>query len=182
MDNPTTLLVAIMFVTIIVTGLVSVLMSISTWVTGEQKFTPLYISWLFFLLVTYLLYFWNTTLLLEIEGWSFLSFIGFIMGPISLLFATNLLIVEPNNEEPEEADRHFFNASRRFFALLFAVQVWLVGLDFSFDSIDSPTYLAGFSGMVFLVLSVTGNERAHRAGMALAWISLLAQVVYESLA
>ena len=56
MDNPTTLLVAIMFVTIVVTGLVTVLMSLSGWVTGQQKYAPLHGAWLLFLLITYQLF------------------------------------------------------------------------------------------------------------------------------
>jgi hypothetical protein len=90
MDNPTTLLVAIMFVTIVVTGLVGILMCLSEWVTGVQRIGSLQTGWLVFLLFTYFNYFWNTTLLLEIDGWTFLSFLGFIIGPVVLLFATNL--------------------------------------------------------------------------------------------
>jgi hypothetical protein len=181
MDNPTTLLVAIMFVTIVVTGLVTVLMSLSGWATGQQPFAPLHGSWLLFLLVTYFLYFWNTTLILGIEGWTFLSFAGFILGPIALLFATNLLVVPPEGEGRAEMDRHYFDSCKRFFLLLFMVQAWLVGLDFSFASVDHLTYLAGLTGLVFLALSVSSNGRVHYAGAAVAWIALLIQVVQQSL-
>ena len=181
MDNPTTLLVAIMFVTIVVTGLVTVLMSLSGWVTGQQKYAPLHGSWLLFLLITYFLYFWNTTLLLEIEGWGFLSFVGFIVGPIVLLFATNLLVAPPEGEGRAEMARHYFDSSKRFFVLLFTVQVWLVGLDISFDAVGHLTYLAGLTGLVFLVLSATGSEKTHLVGAVIAWIALLVQVVQQSL-
>ena len=37
MDNPTTLLVAIMYVTIVATGLISVLLTLSDFVGGQRK-------------------------------------------------------------------------------------------------------------------------------------------------
>lgn len=182
MDNPTTLLVAIMFVTIVVTGLVGILMCLSEWVTGAQKIGSLQTGWLVFLLFTYFNYFWNTTLLLEIEGWTFLSFIGFIIGPVVLLFATNMAMVEaPGGAEKSDLERHYLNYSTRFFLLLFLVQVWLIGLDFSFDSVAYPTYLTGVTGLVFLALSFTKNTRAHVVGAVVAWIALVIQLIKQSL-
>ncbi|MBT8056515.1 MAG: hypothetical protein KJO72_06200 [Gammaproteobacteria bacterium] len=181
MDNPTTLLVAIMFVTVVVTGIVSILMSLSELVTGHQKIAPLQANWLIFLLLTHLNYFWNTTLLLEIEGWTFLAFTGFIIGPIVLLFATNMAIaMRPEAEGSSDLDRHFLEFSGRFFLLLFLVQMWLVGVDFSFDAVDYLTYLAGLAGLVFLLLMLTKSLKAHAAGAVLVWIGLLIQLARQS--
>jgi hypothetical protein len=58
MDNPTTLLVAIMFVTIVVTGLVNILMFLSDLVAGKSKTGPLHVSWIALLLVAYFNFFW----------------------------------------------------------------------------------------------------------------------------
>jgi hypothetical protein len=113
MDNPTTLLVAIMFVTIVVTGLVNILMFLSDLVAGKSKTGPLHVNWIALLLVAYLNFFWQTTLILEIEGWNFLSFVGFIIGPITLLFATNVLIAAPEGSELTMLDRHYFELSGR---------------------------------------------------------------------
>ena len=128
MDNPTTLLVAIMFVTIVVTGLVNILMFLSNLVAEESKTDALHANWIALLLIFYLNFFWQTTLILEIQGWNFLSFVGFIIGPIILLFATNLLLAAPKAGEPTMPDRHHFEFSGRFFFLLLLVQVWTIFL------------------------------------------------------
>mgnify|MGYP001822857023 CR=1 FL=1 len=182
MDNPTTLLVAIMFVTIVVTGVVTILMCLSEWVAGHQKIAPLQISWLLFLLLTHLNYFWNTTLLLEVEGWTFLAFIGFIAGPIVLLFATNMItVVAPEESGTSDVGRHYFELSRRFFLLLFLVQAWLVGIDYSFGSVTYSTYLAGLTGLVFLALILTKSVRAHAVGAFIVWVALIIQGIQQSL-
>ena len=100
MDNPTTLLVAIMYVTIISIGLSNLLMTLSE-LAGGRAHSPdkVHLSWLILLLFAYLSYFWQTTVILDVENWQFISFIAFLIGPICLLFATNLLIVLPENEE-----------------------------------------------------------------------------------
>ena len=174
MDSPTTLLVAIMFVTIVVTGLVNILMFLSALLAGKVKTHPLHSNWVILLLVMYLNFFWDTRLILEIEGWAFLSFIGFIVGPIALLFATNLMVEAPDSEKQDVLDQFYFEISRLYFILLFFVQAWIVGLDLWFDAVASPTYLASFIAAVFLVLALVRNYKVHVVGAALTWIALLA--------
>ena len=181
MDNPTTLLVAIMFVTIVVTGLVNILMFLSDLVAGKSKTGLLHVSWIALLLVAYLNFFWQTTLILEIEGWTFLSFVGFIIGPITLLFATNVLIAAPQGSERTMPDRHYFELSGRFFFLLLLVQLWTVCLDISFDSVSILTWLVGLMGAVFLVLVISRNHKIHLAGTILAWVVLIMRTILQTL-
>ena len=56
-----------------------------------------------YLLFTYINYFLNTEMLLEIEIWTFLPFIGFIIGPILLLFTSNMLtmVAAAGDESPD---------------------------------------------------------------------------------
>lgn len=181
MDNPTTLLVAIMFVTIVVTGLVSLLMCLSDLVAGNRKTDPLHASWMVLLLIAYLHFFWQTTLILEVEGWEFLSFVGFIIGPIVLLFATNLLIAVPDGDQQTLLDKYYFDLSGRFFFLLFLVQVWIVCLDLVFASVGHLTWLAGFMATLFLVLAISRNYKIHLSGVVLACIALLSRTVLQVL-
>ncbi len=181
MDNPTTLLVAIMFVTIVVTGLVNILMFLSDLVAGKSKPGPLHVNWVTLLLVAYLNFFWQTTLIFEVEGWSFLSFVGFIIGPITLLFATNVLIAVPEGNERTMLDRHYYELSGRFFFLLLLVQIWTVCLDISFGSVSILTWLVGLMGAVFLVLVISRNHKMHLAGIILAWIALIVRTILQTL-
>ena len=181
MDNPTTLLVAIMFVTIVVTGIVNILMFLSNLLAGEYRAGKLQTSWLILLLVIYLCFFWQTTLILEIEGWNFLSFIGFILGPIALLFATNLVTVAHNGDEQTGLDQFYFSFSKRFFLLMLYVQAWGIGLDLAFESVGFITYLDGLVGILFLVLATSKNDRVHMAGAIIAWPAFLARAALMTL-
>ena len=106
MDNPTTLLVAIMYVTIVATGLINLLMTLSDIVGGKHKTDRIHTGWIILLLVVYMSFFWETTAILDIEGWDFLSFISFIVGPIILLFATNLITSPADVEEGAMLDQY----------------------------------------------------------------------------
>jgi hypothetical protein len=170
-----------MFVTIVVTGLVTILMFLSNLVAEKSKTDALHASWITLLLLYYLNFFWQTTLILEIEGWDFLSFIGFIIGPIILLFATDLLVAAPKAGELAMPDRHHFEFSGRFFFLLLLVQIWTICLDIAFDAVSYQTWLAGLMGLVFIVLVISRNYKAHLAGAILAWIALVTRTILQTI-
>ena len=181
MDNPTTLLVAIMFVTIVVTGIVNILMFLSNLLAGETRAGKLHTSWLMLLLVIYLCFFWQTKLILEIDGWQFLSFIGFILGPIALLFASNLVTVGYKGDEKTGLDQFYYSFSKRFFLLMLFVQAWGIGLDIAFESVDFVTYLDGVIGVLFVLLATSKNARLHVAGTVLAGLAFLTRATLMTL-
>ena len=181
MDNPTTLLVAIMFVTIVVTGIVNILMFLSSLLAGESRASALHTSWLILLLVIYLCFFWQAQLILEIDGWQFQSFIAFILGPIALLFAGNLVSVGLKGDGQTGLDQFYYSFSKRFFLLMLFVQAWGIGLDIIFESVDWVTYLDGLIGALFLALAISKNNRLHVAGAVLAWPAFLARAALLTL-
>ncbi len=179
MDNPTTLLVAIMYVTIVATGLVNILMALSDIVGGIRRADPVHTGWIVLVLVAYFSFFWETTAILDIEGWNFLSFISFIIGPVILLFATNLLLA-PNEDEPVAMmDDHYFEQSGRFFLLLSLVQAWTVGLDVAFDNVGGATYATVGIGALFLVLMISRNYKVHLTGLIATGIAFLARIALQ---
>lgn len=167
MDNPTTLLVAIMYVTIVATGLVNLLMTLSDIVAGRRKTDPLHTGWIIILLLAYLSFFWETTAILDIEGWDFFSFLCFIAGPIALLFATNLITSPADPDEGKMLDEYYFEQSTRFFLMLALVQAWIVGLDVIFASFGFTTWLTMLTGMLFIFLMISRNYRVHVAGLVI---------------
>jgi len=181
MDNPTTLLVAIMYVTIIATGLISALMALAEIVGGQRKTAPIHTAWILLLLISYFSFFWETTAILELEGWDFLSFLGFIAGPIVLLFATNLIIAAPDAQGDGTLDEFYFDLSGRFFALLAIVQVWIIGLDVVFEAITYDTYLTACIGILFIVLVVSKNQRLHIAGASVVGLAFLSQIFLQAM-
>jgi len=181
MDNPTTLLVAIMYVTIVATGLVNVLMTLSDIVGGKLKTDSIHTSWIVLLLIAYLSFFWETTAILDIEGWDFLSFVSFIIGPIILLFATNLITSSMEVEEGAMLDQYYFEQSARFFLLLGLVQAWTIGLDVVFENVGYATYLTVGIGILFVVLMVSKSRRVHLTGLIATALAFTVRTVLQAL-
>ena len=180
MDNPTTLLVAIMYVTIVATGLINVLMALSDIVGRKWRADPVHAGWIVLMLLAYLSFFWETTAILEIEGWDFLSFLSFIAGPIIMLFASNLIASPGGPDDGETLDHYYFEQSARFFLLLCLVQLWIIGLDVVFDSINAMTWLTAGSALVFLALMLSKSKSFHLAGLAVVAVSFLVRVVLQA--
>lgn len=181
MDNPTTLLVAIMYVTIVATGLINLLMMLSDIVGGRCKTDPLHTGWIVLLLLAYFDFFWQTTAILDVEGWEFLSFLCFIFGPVALLFATNLIAASADHTEGKSPSQFYFEQSARFFLWLALTNLWIVGLDVAFESVGYGTYLTAFVGLLFIFLMKSKSYQTHVAGVviaALAFLSRLALSVF----
>lgn len=181
LENPTTLLVAIMYTTLVATGLISVVMALSDVVTGQRKMDPVHTAWLAVLIISYLSFFWETTAILEFDAWAFLPFVSFISGPIVLLFATNLIAAAPGGNEAAVLREFFLRQCPRFFLLLFLVQAWVVGLDLLFDSVGYETYATALTGVLLLVLMFSRNYRTQLAGVVLVGVTLVVQAVLEAL-
>lgn len=181
MDNPTTLLVAIMYVTIVATGLVNILMTLSDIVGGKRKTDAIHTGWLVLLLMIYLGFFWETTAILDIEGWDFLSFISFIIGPIVLLFATNLIASPADTEEGAMLDQYYFEQSGRFFLLLGLVQIWIIALDIVFENVSYTTYLTAFIGVLFIFLMISKNYRVHIGGLIVVGLAFVVRSILQAL-
>ena len=180
MDNPTTLLVAIMYVTIVATGLVNLLMTLSDIVAARRKTDPLHTGWIVILLLAYLGFFWETTAILDIEGWDFLSFLSFISGPIALLFATNLITSCADPDEGKMLDQYYFEQSARFFLLLALVQAWIVGLDTIFSAFGVTTWLTILTGLLFVVLMISKNYRIHVGGLVIVGLAFIFRTILLS--
>jgi hypothetical protein len=176
MDNPTTLLVAIMYVMIISIGLSNLLMTLSE-LAGGRAISPdrVHLSWLILLLFAYLNYFWQTTVILDVDNWRFISFVPFLIGPICLLFATNLLIVLPETEDVSPSE-HYMKHSNRFFLFMSVFNVWLVGLDFVADNISMQTWLAGVIAIFLFILMASDSYRVHKIGAPAGWVLFLTNV------
>jgi hypothetical protein len=181
MDNPTTLLVAIMYVTIVATGLINVLMTVSEIVAGKRHTDTIHTWWIVLLLMVYLSFFWETTSILEIEDWDYISFLGFITGPILLMFATNLIISPDDEQKGVMLDRYYFELSARFFLLLGLVQAWTIGLDLVLQNVNYMTYLTAGIGILFIVLMVSKNSRVHIAGLLVVGLAFLMRTIMQAL-
>lgn len=101
MDNPTTLLVAIMFVTILAMAIGNILMTCAEIAGGLRRPMPerIQLSWIFLMLFALLSLFWETTSLLDVDKWLFVEFLYVIAGPMVLLFASSVIIAPLHDEQ-----------------------------------------------------------------------------------
>ena len=174
MDNPATLLTAIMFVTVLGMAIGNLLMACADIAGGLRKPTPerLHMSWIILLLIALLNLFWETTAVLDVEDWLFLDFLYVICGPMFLLFAVGV-ITAPSAGDADGEHGLYFGLCRRFFVMLALQQVWLIGLDFRYDMVSTITTIGALLVILFLALAVTRNYQAHIVGNVLGWIGLL---------
>ena len=175
MTEPKTLLVAIMFVTILTLGIANILASLAEEVAhgGRIRRKSCHISWILLLLLVHFDLFWQTSGVLETSEWTFVAFLYVISGPIVLFFATSLLLKDaalPGGEERGVGDV----VSRGFLWLLAIVQLWVIGGDVLFGG--GLPLGAGFNAAILVllvVLSLSQTPRVHGVGVAIAWCAYL---------
>ena len=175
MDNPTTLLTAIMFVTILGMAIGNLLVVLAEIAGGLRKPVPerIHLSWIILMLLALLGLFWKTTLLLDLEDWAFRDFLYMICGPILMFFAASVVGVPAPDGESAGEHAHYFSLSGRFFVMLALYQVWVIGFDLINDTVALPTMISGAMLAVFIALALSRNIRLHIAGAVLTWLGFM---------
>lgn len=174
MDDPATLLTAIMFVTILGMGIANLLTACAGIAGGLRQPPPerIELSWIILLLVAMLDLFWATMTILEVEDWRFLDFLYMITGPMLLFFAASLITV-PSDSGKGSDHAHYFSLCGRFFLMLTLEEIWLLGVDLRYDSLSMVSALNAVMLALFVLLAVSRSYRLHVAGAAIAWAGLL---------
>ena len=183
MDNPTTLLVAIMFVTILAMAIGNTLMTCAEIAGGLRHPIPerLQLSWIFLMLVALLSLFWETTALLDVDEWLFVEFLYVIAGPMLLLFASGVITAPAQEEQNGESHSHYFELSRRFFIMLALHEVWILGLDYWYENINTLSLINAATLVMFLLLAVSSSLRVHVTGASLVWSGYIVTLVLQTL-
>lgn len=183
MDNPSTLLVAIMFVTILGIAIGNTLMTCADIAGGLRRPVPkrLQISWILLMLFALLSLFWETTALLEVEDWLFVEFIYVISGPMILLFATSIITAAAPEDLGVESHDHYLELSGRFFLMLALHELWILGIDYWYANLNMISLINAAMMFLFVVLALSSNLRVHVAGASLIWLGYLFSVVLRTL-
>ena len=172
MDNPATLLTAIMFVTILGMAIGNLLMTCADIAGGLRDPKPerIHLSWMILLLLAMLNLFWETTQILDVTDWAFPDFLYMICGPMILLFATGVITAPAS---PAEDGSHYFTISPRFFTMMALQEVWLIGLDLRYDTFGVETLISAVLLVLLIVLAISRGRSLHIAGNAVAWIGFV---------
>jgi hypothetical protein len=183
MDNPTTLLVAIMFVTILAMAIGNILMTCAEIAGGLRHPMPerLQLSWIFLMLFALLSLFWQTTILLEVDEWLFVEFLYVMAGPMVLLFATSVITAPAQDGQSGESHSHYFGLCRRFFVMLALHEAWILGLDYWYGDLSALSFISAALLLLLLLLAVSRSLRVHIAGASLVWSAYIVTIVLYTL-
>ena len=131
MSVSTSLIVIIMFTSIVGIGIGNVLMAFAGSLAqlASLRARQFGAIWMLILLVTFLSMFWNSTTLLNRSEWHFGLFLYVIAGPIILLFASSLMSRLLAMEDSAESDQMRNFIITRFFWYYAAAHAWVIGMD-----------------------------------------------------
>jgi len=116
MEVTSVLLVAMMFVVLLTIGIGNILMTLAAMVDRRSRLSAsrLHISWIVLLLLVYFSLFWYTLDVLSVEDWTFSEFLYVMLGPVLILFPSQVL---SSPIPPETTFRPRANATSRSAAL-----------------------------------------------------------------
>jgi hypothetical protein len=167
-----TLLVALMFITILSMGIGNILMSLAdifNHATASRR-SRSHIAWIVLLLLVHFNLFWQTKAILDVEDWEFGGFLLTMAGPVLLFLATSILLTSPPEDDQEHLTAFFVGLGRRFFLFFAILQAWIIMIGIT---LTGSFVASDITNAVFIVLAVTlafsSSERLHNVGIILAW-------------
>ena len=176
MELSNTMLVSIMFVTILSIGIGNILMSIAEFVRPGKfvRSNTTLVVWQVLLLLFHFELFWQSKVLLEIDDIEFEQFILTIAGPILILMATNIILSLAQLESRTDEDMLLYG--RRFFALYALLQVWMVATDYLLGDGYDPTHILNYL-IIALVVALLPVRSSLAKGL-LSWSAMLIVAVF----
>lgn len=167
-----TLLVALMFVTVLSMGIGNILVSLAdifNHATPSRR-NRVHVGWILLLLLVHFNMFWHTKEILNVEDWRFGGFLLAIAGPVLMFFATSILITNPPDDSKTDLDSFFSDLGRRFFVMFAVLQGWVVVVSYS---LSGNFVLADGFNLAFMVLALVLAARKDQiiqvAGIWVAW-------------
>ena len=167
-----TLLVALMFVTILSMGIGNILGALAdifNHATPSRR-DRVHVAWIVLLLLVHFNVFWHTKAILDVEDWRFAGFLLTIAGPVLMFFATSILLTDPPDLEPERLRQFFDDLGRRFYLMFALLQVWIVAVGGALTGSFVTTDLANVAFFVLALLLAAKPERPYQVpGAVAAW-------------
>ena len=180
-----TLLVALMFITILSMGIGNILVSLAD---TFNHATPsrrgrIHVGWIVLMLLVHFNLFWNTKAILDVEHWRFVGFLLTMAGPVLLFFATSILLTDPPGDFKPDLDSFFEGLGRRFFLMFAVVQAWVLWVGYSMLGGFEAEDIANVPFMILaFILAFNPGEKIQRMGIVLAWGLVLATMAIRWLA
>lgn len=174
MDIPlNTLLVALMFVTVLCMGIGNILVTLAdvfNHATPSRR-DRVHLAWIGLMLLIHFNVFWHTKAILNVEDWTFAGFLLAIAGPVLMFFATSILLTDPPDKEPAELKAFFDDLGRRFYLMFAALQAWIIFVSYSLTGSFVPSDLANAVFLVLALILAANPRRPFQVpGVWIAWI------------
>lgn len=140
-----------------------------------QKINSIHLAWIVLLLFMHFNLFWYTRSILSVEKWGFLGFVFTIAGPVLLFLGSAIMVPDETTEDNRDLGGFYFRVSRRFFAVLALLQLWIIGVDILVleHGFVGSTYFNLASLGIAIGLMLTSRPSAHRAGIIILWFIYL---------
>ncbi len=175
MDEISTLLVAFMFITILTLGIAGVLAELAEDLrqSGTRDKDGLLLGWTLLLLFMYFDLFWHTADIALLEEWDFGLFLFAELGPVLLLFTTQIALGAAADQDAHEEAQTLLNRSR-FFGIFALVHVWTMLVGFVLGTgFTVGSALSAAMAIVCILLSTTNGRSIHWFGLgAVALLAL----------
>ena len=81
-----------------------------------------------------------------------------------MLFAASIITSPSQAELSIESHSHYLELSGRFFLMLALHELWILGIDYRYASLDVVSLINGLMMLLFIVLAFSDNLRVHVAG------------------
>jgi hypothetical protein len=176
----TTILVAIMFVTILSMGIGNLLGSLADIVNhaSTSRRSRTHVSWIVLILLTHFALFWNTKEIVDVENWTFAAFLITVTGPVLLFFTTSILLSPPEPGDDADLDGFFARLQRPFFLMFACQQAWVLVVGYLMNGGWIPKdLLNGILVLLALVLGFSRSPALIRGGTIAAWALMGAALV-----
>ncbi|MDX2472719.1 MAG: hypothetical protein QNL91_03350 [Candidatus Krumholzibacteria bacterium] len=179
-----TMLVALMFVTILSMGIGNILGTMADIFNHgtTARRDRVHVAWIILLLVVHFNLFWHTKAILDVAEWTFGGFMIAMAGPVLIFLATSILLTNPPDENPADMQKFFVKLGRRFFFVFALTQVWILLAGYAMTAVFVVTDLVNVAFVILAVVLATA--KAHRvqvAGIAAAWGLGLASLAIRGL-
>lgn len=186
MEVSTTLIVMLMFTSIVGIGVGHILITLASLVSNFVSLRTRFMgtSWSLILLITFLSMFWNGTVLAQRDEWTFALFLFAISGPVALLFASNLIseLLRKNIETGESEEVVAPSLLARFFWVFALAQLWVVGMDFVLgNGWTVDTWVSVALAGIAAALALANSQKMRRWFTVAMLIATVVDVVRSSL-
>ena len=180
MDISYTLIVALMFITILSFGFANILSSLAEIVNKKNNVSVsnVHLNWILLLLIIHFNLAWHAVLISTKAEWTYDTFLFIELGPILAFFTTRILAPpEVSDKESSTLEYNFISVRQRFFLIFALIQVWAIGTDFVLKR--GFTGSSVFNVLLIILALLMMNTRSYQKqfyGVIIAWCLFLGAI------